>query len=76
MSAADLRPKPVSLAVRLDNVSAWLGRREILSDVSLDLPIGSRLGIVGINGAGKSTLLRVIAGSIRPRTGQAFIADG
>ncbi|MER6969662.1 ABC transporter ATP-binding protein [Nocardioides sp. NPDC000445] len=62
-------------ALRLRGVSARLGRREVLRDVDLDVPVGTRLGIVGVNGVGKSTLLRILAGVLRPSTGQACLAD-
>ena len=41
-----------------------------LRDVSVHVPRGATLGIVGANGAGKSTLLRVMAGVVQPDTGQ------
>lgn len=41
-----------------------------LEDVSLALPPGARLGVVGRNGAGKSTLLRVLAGILAPDRGR------
>src|SRR4029079_7583202 len=31
---------------------------------------GDRLGVVGVNGSGKSTLLRMLAGELRPETGE------
>ncbi len=40
-----------------------------LTDVSLTVGRGEKLGIIGANGAGKSTLLRVMAGVIRPNAG-------
>ena len=40
-----------------------------LKDVSLDLPRGSTLGIIGENGAGKSTILKVIAHILEPTSG-------
>jgi len=40
-----------------------------LSDISLDLQPGDRLGIIGGNGAGKSTLLKLIAGIYEPTAG-------
>lgn len=46
-----------------------------LNDLSLDIPNGMRLGLIGHNGAGKSTLLRVISGIYEP-TGGNISVDG
>jgi len=43
--------------------------REVLRDVSIALPHGRNIGILGGNGAGKSTLLRLIAGTEPPDSG-------
>jgi homopolymeric O-antigen transport system ATP-binding protein len=43
-------------------------------DVDLDVPRGCCLGIIGENGSGKSTLLRMIAGVVRPTSGDIQIA--
>lgn len=40
-----------------------------LSDVTLELKDGDRIGLIGRNGAGKSTLLKVIAGLLHPQRG-------
>ena len=45
-----------------------------LSNVSLHLKSGDRLGLIGPNGAGKSTLLRVLAGIYEPTQGTVNIA--
>lgn len=44
-----------------------------LKGVSVDVPKGSMLGIVGRNGSGKSTLLRIIAGVYRPSSGSVTV---
>jgi ABC-type polysaccharide/polyol phosphate transport system ATPase subunit len=41
--------------------------------ISLDVPHGSVLGIIGANGAGKSTLMRAIAGILPPTSGQIIV---
>ena len=51
-------------------VSAFRGERLVLHDVSLHVPPGGALLLLGANGAGKSTLLRVLAGLKRPDAGQ------
>ena len=61
--------------IRLTNVSKSYavkgsGRRLILDDVTLTLPRGRSLGLLGRNGAGKSTLLKMIAGTIAPDSGE------
>ena len=45
------------------------GNVAALTDVSLSIDRGEKVGLVGANGAGKSTLLRVMAGVLRPDTG-------
>ncbi len=52
------------------------GRREILSDVSIQLKPGELLLLSGENGAGKSTLLRVMAGLLKPDAGELIDEAG
>jgi ABC-type sulfate/molybdate transport systems ATPase subunit len=58
----------VSVAA-LDRVTFRRGPRSVLSDVSLAIEPGQRIGLVGPNGAGKSTLLRVLLALEAPATG-------
>ena len=46
-----------------------------LNGLTLNIPRGARLGILGANGAGKSTLLLHLNGTLRPRAGRVLI-DG
>ena len=45
------------------------GENLVLDDISFDLAMGERLGILGRNGAGKSTMIRLISGAERPTSG-------
>jgi len=47
----------------------------VLRGVSLDVPAGGFVGILGPNGSGKTTLLRVLAGTRQPASGQVSL-DG
>ncbi|MET7328541.1 ABC-F family ATP-binding cassette domain-containing protein [Nonomuraea sp. NPDC005650] len=56
--------------VNLESVSHAYGPKPLLSDVSLGVEAGERIGVVGRNGGGKTTLLSVIAGAVRPDKGR------
>jgi ABC-type multidrug transport system ATPase subunit len=60
-------------AITLDRVSLLFGSFVALRDVSLTLPIGSSVVVLGENGAGKSTLLKLIAGLASPSYGKVSI---
>ncbi|MEN3312609.1 MAG: hypothetical protein V7645_1938 [Actinomycetota bacterium] len=51
------------------NITKHHAAQLVLSDVTLVVPPGSRVGVVGPNGAGKSTLLRILGGLDEPDTG-------
>ncbi len=70
-TADALGKAPVLLDVR--NISKRFGGIAALQDVSLDLRPGEILGLLGANGSGKSTLSRIIAGEMRPDTGQVLV---
>jgi ABC-type multidrug transport system ATPase subunit len=60
-------------AVALARVSRLFGGFVALRDVSLTLPAGSSVVLLGENGAGKSTLLKVVAGLAAPSFGNVSV---
>ena len=61
--------------VRLENVRFAYGERTILRDISLSIPRGKVVAIMGGSGCGKTTLLRLIGGQERAVSGQVTV-DG
>jgi ribose transport system ATP-binding protein len=61
--------------LRLERVSKHFDGTQALAEVSLSVLAGEVHALVGENGAGKSTLAKVIAGVVRPDSGEIFL-DG
>jgi ATP-binding cassette, subfamily B, bacterial len=72
-------PVPVALqhGIRFDHVSfAYPGTsRVVLDDVSLTLPAGAVVAIVGENGAGKTTLVKLLSKMYEPSSGSILVDD-
>ena len=60
--------------IEVENLSFRYGKRraKVLEDFSIKLDKGSVYGLLGKNGTGKSTLLYLMAGLLRPQTGNVF----
>lgn len=61
------------IAARLENVSRLYGRFAALRSVSTTFAKGRTYLLLGENGAGKSTLLRILAGLLKPTSGQVWL---
>ncbi len=64
-----------AVAVTLDRVGKAFDGRSVLHDLSLCVPAGQFLAVVGRSGSGKSTLLRLLAGLDAPTAGR-ILFDG
>jgi branched-chain amino acid transport system ATP-binding protein len=60
--------------LELDSVTAFYGPVQVLDGVSLSVPEGGAVGILGANGAGKTTTLRSISGTVR--AGGSILFEG
>lgn len=63
---------PSEKGFQLINVTKAFGPTRALDDISLNGRPGSVLSLFGLNGAGKSTLINILAGVIRPDSGQVI----
>jgi ATP-binding cassette subfamily B protein len=79
LTAAADRPAPQRIEhdIRLDRVSfAYPGTSKlVLDDVSLVLPAGSVVALVGENGAGKTTLVKLLAKMYEPTSGAIYVDE-
>ena len=62
-------PSAAPSVLRADGLSHTYGDRAVLTDLSLTVSAGQRIGLLGENGSGKSTLLRLLAGVEPPDRG-------
>jgi capsular polysaccharide transport system ATP-binding protein len=64
--------------LRFENVSKSFrlpaGHKRIADQITLEIPCGRSMALLGRNGAGKTSLLRLIAGTLRPDQGRIHVA--
>ena len=54
------------------NITKKYGRKAALDDITLSVPRGSIVGLLGPNGSGKTTLLKLATGLLQPTKGEVF----
>jgi ribosome-dependent ATPase len=67
----DTRP-----VARLESVTQIYPRASALDSVSVEVPAGCMVGLIGPDGVGKSTLLSIVAGARRIQSGRVFVLGG
>src|SRR5690349_10491104 len=55
---------------------AFSGGKKVLENIHLSFYPDAKIGVLGPNGSGKSTLLRIMAGTDKEFSGEAWLADG
>ena len=70
----DVRPE-FTTAIRMESVSFAYDTREVLKEVSLEIPAGSFVTLLGPSGSGKTTVADLLIGLLRPQKGDIEI-DG
>jgi phospholipid/cholesterol/gamma-HCH transport system ATP-binding protein len=66
---------PTNALIQLDGVSVRFGDHPVLREVSLAVPRGETLLVIGESGCGKTVLLKLIVGLLRPKRGQIRFED-
>ncbi|MEK5173907.1 ABC-F family ATP-binding cassette domain-containing protein [Heyndrickxia sp. FSL W8-0496] len=61
------------MLLQLNGIDKYYSGEQILSNISMKIEAGEKIGLVGVNGAGKSTLLKIIAGEIPYDKGEIHI---
>ena len=58
------------MSIKAERVSLFRGKRQVLSDIQLEIKSGEILGVIGPNGSGKTTLLNLLAGDFPASSGE------
>ena len=69
-------PAATAPVVRLRGVRHRYGKTVALDDITLDVPAGCTVGLLGPDGVGKSTLLSLVAGAKRMQDGAVEVLGG
>jgi ribosome-dependent ATPase len=64
-----------SPVAHIENVTQRYGKMVALEDVTIDLPAGCMVGLIGPDGVGKSSLLSMIAGARQIQSGRVIVLD-
>ncbi len=63
----------MSCSINLKEISYCTSTKDVFSNISIDISHEEKVAIIGANGSGKSSLLKIIAGLIKPNSGEIFL---
>lgn len=80
MSVVDKQSVPLQtdsteFDIQIKGLTKTFGDTNVVDNLTLNIPKGQFLGLIGANGAGKSTTLRMLVGMLEPTSGTAKILD-
>ncbi len=61
---------------RIKRVSLHYGKNQALKNITLEIPSGKMVGLIGPDGVGKSSLLSLLSGAKKIQAGQIEVLDG
>ena len=64
-----------SPCIRIEHVDRSFGKKQVLFDISLDIPYAQIFGILGPSGSGKTTLVKMVAGIDMATNGEVYVLD-
>ncbi|EAQ44313.1 ABC transporter, ATP-binding protein [Roseobacter sp. MED193] len=68
-------PRLGNKVIEVEGISKHYGDKQLVENLSFDLPPGGIVGVIGPNGAGKSTLFRMLTGQEQPDSGSVSYGD-
>ena len=63
----------ISPCIRIEHVNKSFGKKQVIFDISLEVPYSQILGLLGPSGSGKSTIVKMIAGIDVPTSGEVYL---
>ena len=64
-----------SPCIKIEHVNKSFGKKQVLFDITLNVPYSQILGLLGPSGSGKSTIVKMIAGIDIPTSGDVYLLD-
>ena len=68
-------PRLGGKVIEVSGLAKHMGDKQLIEDLSFDLPPGGIVGVIGPNGAGKTTLFRILTGQEKPDAGTVEYGD-